>query len=744
MTDIPSTVFTGDVVDRFAGARAPGTEQVYDASRLQFAPKGAIDWSERDKAILRDEKKGDSTVAGWLDSAKSRVEAVKMLARTDLAAAVKLDDQLARDTSANADSILAFQNMQGIVPGSKAEQKRNQAVYVGNASYLDEDIQLSDGRTVKYGFLRSDEGRKALVAERSQTLRRAGFSDDVAEMLSGSTESRVRLDGFSDDQKAAFLKRSDDQAHRCMDFLTSLDLAASVQAGKSYLNVGDGTRAIRTGMANELGSNWDSYFSVFGNGTEAFTRSSFDTFRDAGGHRMMPALRDYAARVAARTGLRGEQLVSKVFSQYADWKSSLTRKASPDAPGTRPDPDDVGLNEQNAALASAISALASTDADFDFDSPGARAEAERLGKTLAWLKSSGVNIIAESRSAGHDINKDMAMCLARGITRTGNPGNVLDRIEAYRNDRARITGGKDFADLVFSASMSAKDWFESIQRQNGGRSSNPSADGIMAGINKVRDKIIVPSMIRNGVSHRDALSMIRMDQDSVNRYAAGIADVFNGALPGPGAKDAAAWLTSRFLSGEFDTTKATEFNVQRAIETAADPKTPGVPDAVRESCRAWVAATVDRAPLFAQKASQMQKKLTSEHVDPVKASLLTSRAMCDADAMLSDGKDWNIPFDSVLNSVLFPQLVYDENGKPYDYVEKRVNADRLSADFEVGGKKYAIRPGMFQDPRTRGVVEALISDLRNEGERHRRIHQIRLGTAARAEAREDPESVSGM
>ena len=718
-------ILKGSVVDRFAVTKAMG---------IPPPPSAGVSWQDRDEAIGKAIRKGDSTFAGWMDGVGQMIEAAKLfIANNNVPAAMAIDEEIRKVTNANPDAVLRYSNLTGVQPGSLAERMRGIAVQLRDGSYRKDEVTFG-GQKYTYGsLLRSDEGRAAVEQSTSDTLTGLGFDRPVASMMLSGTASRFDAEDTAA-KSDAFLKNSDDTAKSCMKFLTDNDLRiAAVNRG---VIPNDPSRAVRSGMANELAANWKTYFKTFGSATESFVTKAYASFRDSGGDRMMPGIRDYAVRLSQKTGLTGKSLVDEAFHQYDDWKAAVTKTNRQLAPGQTPDPDDVGLNEQNAALAGAISALSRMDVDFDLRNPASRANASELGDLIAKLKVSGVNFVGEARKNGVDVNSDMGM----HILRVASPGSSVASVKAFFEDQKRYTGGMDFASSLYGATHSAADYWMSLSRQNGGQSSCPGADALLTGVRRARAQSIVPVMISRGMSHRDAMTAIRFDQSLASKYASGMADAFALALPGAGSREAAAALTRYMFDHESDAAGG-EVNIQRVIQDAAEGKIKEMllsRDAV-DSLRGWVSANVTDASAFGSLPDQMRQKLVGLKVDPYYAAMLTSQACATASFLKSQGKDWTRPFSSFLSDLtLVPEQQFDSNGRLLSTHMVFGHANTMNKEIVVRGQKMKIRPGMYENNPL--VMESIFGQAGAEGAELRPI-QLRANQKL---ADEDPAAYAGQ
>lgn len=723
-----STIFRGTPTDRYGVGKPASAAEAFG---LQVPRPDHAASEERDAMISRDIRKGDSTLAGWMNGLDQKLEAAKLfISNGNVPAAMAIDDEIKKVANANPDLILEFSNMRNVQPGSLAERMRGIATRLRDGSYLGDKVTFG-GQEYTYGaLLRSDAGRFAVEQSTGDTLSTLGFSRDVAKFLTRGT-----ADAMSDELKAnpdsaqSVLANSDSTAAACMKMLTDSDLKAT--ALRKGVVMPDPTRAIRSGMANELAANWKDYFMAFGSATEDFTSRALASFGDSGGHRMMPAMRAYALHLHGKTGLTGKALVDETFRQYDDWRTSVTRTERRLRPGERPDPDDVGLNEQNAALAGAISALSRMDMDFDLTNPASRANASELGDMVAKMKVSGVNLVGLARRNGTDVNTDMAM----HILGVANPGSSIENVRAFFEDSKRYTGGDDFASAVYGTTHSAADYWSSLDRRNGGSSTCPGADALLVGVQKARAQSILPVMFKRGVSHRDAMSLIRRDYNLASDYAGRMADAFTRALPGAGAAEAASALTRYMLEHEADA-QGGGVGMQKMITDMAEGKVDGVKlsAAAKDSLRGWVDANVRDAALFGDLASQMQQKLHGFGVDPYLAAMLTSQASARASRLKSLGKDWRAPFDTFLSDLtLVPEQQFDGNGRHIRTSMVFGHANKLDKELHLRGQKVQIKPGMYDaNPE---LMESLFRQIGIEG---KELDAQRM-TALRALARENPQ-----
>lgn len=723
-----SSIFQGSVTDRYA-AKTP----VSDAMGMRVSDPGATDWREYDAALGRDIRKGDSTFAGWMMGLERKLDAARLFASNgNIPAAMAIDEEIQKFTNANADTIIAFRNQSGAQPGSIAARVRDLSARLYDGAYLQDKVTYG-GREYTYGtLLRSDEGRAAVEQATSDTLKGLGFSGDVAKLLvrgTGDTMSAYAREvrPADADQYVAF---SDATAKSCMKLLTDNDLRVTA------LNKGavapDDLRAVRAGMANEVAANWKDYFSVFGGATEDFVSRSLSSFRDSGGHRMMPGMRDYALRLAQRDPkLRGKALVEETFRQYDDWIAAVTKTRTPPARGQKPDPDDVGLNEQNAALAGAIGALSRMDADFDLRNPESRANASELGDIVAKMKVSGVNLVALARRNGVDINTDMAM----HVLGSRRPGSAIANVKAYLEDEKRFTGGEDFASAVYGATHSASDYWSSISRQNGGESTCRGADALLLGVARARKQSLLPVMFERGLSHRDAMTVIRRDQTLAEGYARRMADAFDAALPGAGSREAAAALTRYMLDHESDA-QGGGVNIQRLITDMAEGKVKGVrlSSAAAASLRGWVDANVKDAALFGDYVAQMQQKLAGFGISPYHAAMLASQASARASRLKKEQKDWTAPFRTFLGDFTRVPMQRFDGRKLVSTHMGFGHANKLKTVINLRGQNIPVNPGDYAaNPE---MFEALFHDVEMEG---RELDRLRL-MAERMRIKEDPEA----
>lgn len=351
-------------VVQFARVEAATSTSAMEAFGLQVPTVDYTGHQKRDAAISRDIRKGDSTLAGYMNGVDGKLDIAKMyISNGNIPAAMAIDDEIKCVVNANLDSILRYSNMQNVQPGSLAERMRGIARRLRDGAFLSDKVTFG-GREYTYGLLlRSDVGRLAVEESVGNTLLSLGFHRTVARFLiRGTADEMADVLHAGDPRRVNLLVNSDTTAAACMRILAYGDLKAATQLGF----VPDPSRAVRSGIANELAANWKDYFMTFGSATEAFTSRSIASFGNAGGHRMMPAMRDYAIRLSTRTGLTGKALVDEAFLQYNDWKTYYTRTGGMFRLGKRPDSlDVVGVNEQNAAISGAISELSRMDSDFD-------------------------------------------------------------------------------------------------------------------------------------------------------------------------------------------------------------------------------------------------------------------------------------------------------------------------------------------------------------------------------------------
>ena len=358
-------------VVQFARVEAATSTSAMEAFGLQTPKPDGASWRERDEAIGRSIRKGESTLAGWMNGLDRKLSTAKLfISNGDIVSAMAIDDEIRQVVNANPDSILQYRNLQGVQPGSLADRMRGIATRLYDGTYLEDKVTFG-GREYTYGLLlRSEIGRQAVEESVGNTLLSLGFHRTVARFLiRGTADEMADVLHAGDPRRANLLVNSDTTAAACMRILAYGDLKAATQLGF----VPDPSRAVRSGIANELAAKWKDYFMTFGSATEAFTSRSIASFGNAGGHRMMSAMRDYAIRLSAKTGLTGKALVDETFRQYDDWKTYYTRTGGMFRLGKRPDSlDVVGVNEQNAAISGAISELSRMDSDFDLREESSR------------------------------------------------------------------------------------------------------------------------------------------------------------------------------------------------------------------------------------------------------------------------------------------------------------------------------------------------------------------------------------
>lgn len=736
---IPSSndMFTGDVVDRYQDTRPSISEKL----GFRFSPEGSVPWREWDAELSKSIKEGESTFAGWLNGVETKFEAARMFINNgDLASAIAIDNDIRKVLSANPDTLLSYRNQFGTQPGSIAARLKAIATNLSNGEY-DQQKVVFNGQEYTYGLLmHSPEGKRAVEQNVGGRLSKLGYTDpNVAKLLFGNTSDMLSTGTDKVDPNSNYAKSSDATARACMQFLTENDLTTTnVNRG---VMVNDGSRAVRAGMANELSANWADYFNVFGSGTTSFINRAYNTFRESGGHRMMPGLRDYALRVAEKTGFTGQRLVDEVFRQYDDWKTAVTKTARPLVSGQAIDPDDVGLNEQNAALSGVLSAMTWKYKDFDLTNPEYRNNASRLGDMIAKLKSMGVNVMGQARRNGVDINEDMANRILGDRT----PGSAIANLEAFFTDSKRFTGGVDFASALYESTHSAKDYWGNIARQNGGSSTCEGADTLLAGINRARAQTIIPEMFSRGLTPRDAIKSIRYDGEKAAAYAKRLADTFAGSLSGVGARDAAVGLTRWMLRHESDMDSGA-INMQQLMMDAAAGKLKGASFSrdAQQSLRGWVDANITDAQLFAPRIEVLRNKLKSFGVDPYRIGALTSQIAADASYMKRTGRDWDMPFKAFDYLTELPSPVYDERGK-FLYNEMVLgNGNNGAPDGSRGIKLRGYKDpipfdrGMYA--RNPAFYEALFALARRQTQDAKSI----INAARRQMAKEDPEKFSDM
>ena len=756
---IPSSndMFTGDVVDRYQDTKS---SSVSERLGIRLSPEGAVPWEEWDAELSKSIKEGESTFAGWLNGVETKFEAARMFINNgDLASAITIDNGIRKVLSANPDLLLSYRNQSGVQPGSLAERMKSIATNLSNGAY-DQQKVVFNGKEYTYGLLmHSPEGKQAVEQNVSGRLSQLGYTDpNVTKLLFGNTldllNTETNLGTFRRikanlgvlsteanevDPNSRYAKCSDATARDCMQFLTENDLTTTnVNRG---VMVNDGGRAVRAGMANELSANWAEYFNTFGTGTTSFINRAYNTFRESGGHRMMPGLRDYATSVMEKTGFTGQRLVDEVFRQYDDWKTAVTKTARPLVPGQPVDPDDVGLNEQNAALSGVLSAMTWKYKDFDLTNPEYRNNASRLGDMIAKLKSMGVNVMGQARRNGVDINEDMADHILGDRT----PGSAIANLEAFFTDSKRFTGGVDFASALYESTHSAKDYWGNINRQNGGSSTCEGADTLLAGINRARAQTIIPEMFSRGLTPRDAIKSIRYDGEKAAAYAKRLADTFAGSLSGVGARDAAVGLTRWMLRHESDMDSGA-INMQQLMMDAAAGKLKGASFSrdAQQSLRGWVDANITDAQLFAPRIEVLRNKLKSFGVDPYRIGALTSQIAADASYMKRTGRDWDMPFKAFDYLTELPSPVYDEGGK-FLYNEMVLgNGNNGAPDGSRGIKLRGYKDpipfdkGMYA--RNPAFYEALFALARRQTQDAKSI----INAARRQMAKEDPEKFSDM
>lgn len=346
-------------------------------------PSAGVDWRDRDAAIYKAINKGDSTIAGWMNGLGQKIEAAKLfIANNNVPAAMAIDEEIRKVTNANSDSILRYSNLTGIQPGSLAERMRDIARSLRDGLYLEEKINLN-GQEYSYGvLLRTEAGKMLLCRSLGETLFRLGFDRTVASMLLSGTREQLGEEALASAGKNSdnFLANSDATAKSCMKFLTDNDLKMTGVNRDMMPN--DPYRVIRSGIANELAGNWKNYFLTFGSATGTFISRFYDSFRDSGGHRMMPGMRDYAVRVASKNpGLEGKALVEETFRQYDAYEVENQLVVNVCA-AKKLSIKDVGFDRWTLARSRAFSVLSRLRDDFDLCSRDSRIAALNLACDL--------------------------------------------------------------------------------------------------------------------------------------------------------------------------------------------------------------------------------------------------------------------------------------------------------------------------------------------------------------------------
>lgn len=417
-----------------------------------------------------------------------------------------------------------------------------------------------------------------------------------------------------------------------------------------------GDHGQRIELAEDVVSNWDELYSLFGDGVTHFITRHQASHAGAGGASdSLRSLMAVARGINSANGMTGKDLAREVLGAYDGLVArTFARDTSDRDTQGRPQESPVSATKRmlfDSALASSVQALADRGISPDLRSAKFAKALSEVMDAQAFASDCGIDLVGIGHDTGHPIAPAFGQYIADSVTDTPQTGaNPVNAFIAYRHllDN-QITGGLDFATQVYRATGNPEDYYRNFSKANGGFSSSPGADVIAKGVKSYLIQRLAPGMVA-GLSPDDALRSARSGTSTAGGdFAVGLSAAIRQHLYGKGSDSAADLITVSVMDALDRGQKVTIEDIVRDLafgENSENMNAEGV-----NALRNWYWGNVTQASEFASKTMQLRAHLAhGEGLPDYVVMSEVSKAGQEAGEMRRMGRDGSEVFDARLRA----------------------------------------------------------------------------------------------
>lgn len=675
------------------------------ASRLAPSAPGGGTWQEREQHISNEIAAGpDATAAGfaWNFDDIYTKNISSLIASGDMAHAKRYYDDVRGAIEANRDLLLSMSQVSDT--GSIADELAKRSTDILMGKYNQAQVQLSDGSIVTVGQVLADGS--PFMENRAEELTRLGFTSKAQDLyLSNDRNIKTIMDPF---------------------------LRGARVGGRDTPGVdGMPNRIQMRDLAEAYANDSERINSIFEDGSARFLDHVRETHKTSGNAAAtLRTLTDFADAYSQATGVTGTELASQVVNGYNDLVSTVFRGTTVDKNG-KPVPPAPVTDEQrrtfDAAFLPAVKeAMARTGGAFDLHDPRLRSSMLEIMDTLAYASSVRNDVFNAARGAGAGLNKMFGDYVAEAMTgQTHQPNNIVTGIRHVREQLSRrLTGGRDFADMVSTLTGQATDYLSNVDKINGTKSTNLEADGVAAEAHSFLAQHMIGSLA-SGASPATAFDAVAGSADARSELATRLSRSFYGR----GRDELATFVANGIIDG---LAAGERVNVEELISELCFGKGQQALSAdALKTARTWYHGNVASQLAFAEQKTALRLKYLSEGYNDAQARRAVAMISEQASREAANGGNPLTVFETADDvGVYFTrQPMVDAKGKPL----KDANGNTMLRTVKLTGMRSKVPvyineetmlpPGTFRnDP---AGWDSIMSSLRESYARETELQTFR-------------------
>lgn len=691
-----SDIFDGDITSRYGEQKQPGN----------------YSWRQAEQDYARDIfENPQDTMAGYAwNFQQTHVDQVAaLLASGDYAAAKEGYDSLRESIKLNWEGLASLSQVDSADYGDITRQLGARAKSMIMGEYNQQKVVLSDGTETTIGQALADNS--PFLSNQSDTMTRYGFGESATQAyLNGDAGIKAIMD----------------------------PMLRSARAGKPVPN-----RMQLIELADDYANNIEKVQGVFGDGTKRFMDYLMDTHLNSGGGAYaFRTLVDLAEDYSRKTGMTGKRLANEIVTGYNDLLSTCFQSnVVKDSRGvSRPAPisDDQRRLFDATIIPAVTQVLQGLDekTPFNLKDPRVKQAMLEVADTMAYARAAGVDIFANARNAGYDINNALGGYVRNAYFGMAQPSdNLVEGFGRMRDDLLqRITGGRSPQTIATSLSGNPADYLKTVESRTKVRSLCPEADGMADTIHSFLLRELTPDMAR-GKYYADAAMEKKAD------LVAGLTKKLARSFFGPGRTQAAQALASAALLGAVaadgsvitkgflngGNVNIEDLVVSLAFAPGADGNSPTV-----RSLRTWYSGNVAREMQFGDRKTRLRSSLAADGVPDIQARQIASSTASLAAENLEKGVDPNYVFDNAESQGMYLTITKDANGQPYIGYQTG-NRNNAQVQFDYNGS--VLPAGTFLNNRT--VWEQAQNALKQLLKRQQALMEYQTKQQIKAAAEQD-------
>ena len=619
-----------------------------------------------DRSVMQDIRQDPSeSIAAWVWNFDSmytgRIQS--LVNRGKFAEAAALYEEAKSTIDENEGNLFALAELRGA--GEVSDEVATRAVTILNNPFTKATAKFN-GEDVPLDTLLQDGGSLAVDAARDEFMS-LGLSNEVTDAF------------FGDDNTLRSTVRG---------------LVQPILSGQRA------DHGQRLELAEDVVSNWDELYGLFGDGVPHLIARHQATHSGAGGASdSLRSLLTVARGLNSTKNLSGKDLAREVLGAYDGLVSKVFARetSDKDAQG-RPRETGVSATKRmlfDSVLASSVKTLTDMGIAPDLRSAKFTKAVAEVMDAQAYASDCGIDLVGLGHDSGNPVMPAFGQYVANAVAEVPQTGaNPINAFRAFRHllDN-QITGGQDFANEIYRLTGNAEDYYQNMNKANGGFSSSPGADAIARGIKSYLIQQVAPGMIA-GMSPDDALRAARSGSlHSGTDFLVGLSDNISQHLYGED-KNNAANLIAASVSDALE--RGQRFSVEEIVrDLLVSNNAFDNPDG-QEGTGAlldWYHGNVAQASEYAQKNTQLRAHLLHDErlPDYVVASELSKTAQ-EAGRMRRLGRDGTEVYDARLKAgtVYYPQIdprtgmqVLDQANNPV--IVRQVVPDRGQFGYNPNG-----------------------------------------------------------